>query len=313
MADGRSDPSLPRPSGTRPAPSDPEPRPVAGTPSPPHLVWRWRSWTRWPLTVPILVVAAVTVVIDVWTAWAEVDLAAMGRVPVSPALPTGVLLVLMMGARRVGLDPANRWAWREFLVVALLGMFVSMVSYSLNVSTWTEAFGLVQAALGEEIVYRLAILVVSGATFAKLMGRDWRNAAHWGTAPGVGAMVASGLVFTVLPGHVAQMDDALHALPFVSFGIVMSYAVLRTGALLPAAIVHAFMNLTTIAALEGSVSPGLRTAFALVALFALIAGTIVAGLRLGILRRVELGTFAGSFEGHSPTPDGAPPALGSTA
>jgi membrane protease YdiL (CAAX protease family) len=263
--------------------------------------------------VPILVVAVVTVVIDVWTAWAEIDLAAMGRVPVSPAMPTGVLLVLMIGPRRVGLDPANRWAWREFLAVALLGMFASMISYSLNVSTWTEAFGLVQAALGEEIVYRLAILVVSGATFARLLGRDWRNAAHWGTAPGVMAMVASGLVFTFLPGHVAQMNDTLHALPFVSFGIVMSYAVLRTGALLPAAIVHAFMNLTTIAALEGDVSPGLRTTFALVALFTLIAGTIVAGLRLGIFRRVPIETLEGSFEVRSPTRDAAPPGLGSPA
>ena len=150
--------------------------------------------------------------------------------------------------------------------------------------------------MGEEIVYRLAILVVAGAAFARIMGRDWRNAAHWGTTPGVLAMLTSGLVFTCLPGHVMQMSDTLHALPFVSFGIVMSYAVLRTGALLPAAIVHAFMNLVTIAALEGSVSRGLRGAFALVALLALIAGTIAAGLRLGILRRVEFEAFHGAIE-----------------
>jgi hypothetical protein len=35
-----------------------------------------------------------------------------------------------------------------------------------------------------------------------------------GVAPGLAALLAAGLVFTLLPGHVAQMSDTLHALPF---------------------------------------------------------------------------------------------------
>jgi hypothetical protein len=55
--------------------------------------------------------------------------------------------------------------------------------------------------------------------------------------------------------------------------------------LLPAAVVHSFLNIATIAVIVGDVSIEMRTAFAGVALIALVSGTIVAGLRLGILRR----------------------------
>ena len=62
-------------------------------------------------------------------------------------------------------------------------------------------------------------------------------------------------------------------------------AVLRTGALIPAAIVHALLNLTTIAAVSTGAPVALRTGLATAALLALVAGTILAGARLRILRR----------------------------
>ena len=92
-------------------------------------------------------------------------------------------------------------------------------------------------------------------------------------------------MFTLLPGHVAQISDTLHALPFACLGVVLGYAVLRTGALVPAAVVHALLNLATLAALAGQVSLGMRAALAAVALISLLLATIVAGIRLGILRR----------------------------
>jgi len=61
----------------------------------------------------------------------------------------------------------------------------------------------VLAALDEEIVYRLAVLILVGATVAKLSGRNWRNAEDWGVGAGLAAIVASGLIFTVLLGNVA--------------------------------------------------------------------------------------------------------------
>ena len=107
--------------------------------------------------------------------------------------------------------------------------------------------------------------------------------------PGIVALLAGGLIFTLLPGHVAQMSGALTALPFASLGVVLGYAVLRTGALLPAVVVHAFLNIATIAVIVGEVSAGTRAALALAALVALVSGTIVAGQRLGMLRRVPVG------------------------
>jgi hypothetical protein len=250
--------------------------------------WRWRSWTRWPLTVPIVLLALVTVVVDVGTAWVNVSLGSLGRVPVSPALPLGVLLACAVGLRRLGLDPANRRAWREFLVVSAGALVWAAYSYAVHIGGAREAFGLVLAALGEELVYRLAVLIVVGALVARLSGHSWRNAEDWGPVAGISALLAGGLIFTLLPGHVAQMNSALTALPFASLGVVLGYAVLRTGALLPAVVVHAFLNIATIAVLAGEVSVEMRTALALVALVALVSGTIVAGLRLGMLRKAPV-------------------------
>ncbi len=252
-----------------------------------RVVWRWCRWTRLPLTPAILVVAAFTVVIDVGTAWADVGFGHLGRVSVSPAIPLGILLAVMVGLRRLGLDRANLMAWREFLVVSGAALVYGLVQYSMNLGGTDEAFGLAIAALGEELVYRLAVLILVGAACAAIVGRNWRNAEDWGVGPGIIALVSAGVVFTLLPGHVAQMSDALHALPFACLGVVLGYAVLRTGALFPAAVVHALLNLATIAALEGQVTPLVRGALATAALVTLVLATVVAGVRLGILVPVE--------------------------
>lgn len=250
--------------------------------------WRWRSWTRWPLTWPIVLVALVTVVVDVGTAWLDVSMGSLGRVPLSPALPLGVLLAWMVGLRRLGLDPSNRRAWREFLVVSTAALVWAGYSYAVHIGGSAEAFGLVLAALGEELVYRLAVLIVVGTLVARITGHGWRNSEEWGPVAGISALIAGGVIFTALPGHVAQMNGALTALPFASLGVVLGYAVLRTGALLPAVVVHAFLNIATIAVLAGEVSAEMRTALALAALVALVSGTIVAGLRLGMLRKAPV-------------------------
>jgi membrane protease YdiL (CAAX protease family) len=278
------------PFGARQAGGPPREHPDMAT-----TVWRWCRWTRWPLTPALLGVAVVTVAVDVATAWADIPLGDIGRVPVSPALPLGVLLALMLGVRRVGLDRANLEAWREFLIIAGASMCFGVYQYARHSDGFADGIGLVVGALGEELVYRVAVLMLVGAAVARLMRRNWRNAEDWGVVPGVVALTASGFVFMLLPGHVAQMSDALHALPFACLGVVLGYAVLRTGALLPATVVHALLNLTTVAALEGDVSFGLRSAISALALVTLMLATVVAGKRLGILRRVPV-------EAPRPTP-----------
>jgi membrane protease YdiL (CAAX protease family) len=256
-------------------------------PGPRDGVWRWTRWTRWPVSTLVVVLALATVLVDVVTAWAGIELTNLGRVPISPALPLGLLLAALIGFRRLGVDRANGWAWREFLIAAGISLMFGVVLYGVRIGGFPEAFGLVIAALGEELVYRLAVLLVVGVVCAAALGRNWRNAEDWGTGPGVAAIAAAGIVFALLPGHVAQMSDTLHAIPFVSLGIVLGYVVLRTGALLPAAVVHALLNLATIAAVSGHAPVLLRSGLAAAALLALLAGTILAGWRLGILRKVE--------------------------
>lgn len=251
-------------------------------------VWQWCRWTRWPLTGPIVAVAALTVSFDVVTAWLGFNLGTLGRVPVSPTPPIELVLVAMVGWRRLGLDRTNLAAWREFLVIGGAALLFGVWQYSVHLAGFGEAMGLVLAALDEELVYRLAVLILVGSTVARLSGRNWRNAEDWGVGPGLVAILASGLVFTVLPGHVAQMSDALHALPFACLGIVLGYAMLRTGALLPATVVHALLNLATIAAFSGEISSELRTSLAATALLALVLGTVVAGRRLGLFRLVPI-------------------------
>jgi membrane protease YdiL (CAAX protease family) len=233
-------------------------------------------------------VAALTVGFDVVTAWLGFDLGVLGAVPISPTLPLGLLLVAMVGWRRLGLDRTNLDAWREFLLIAGAALLFGMWEYSTHIGGFAEAAGLVLAALDEEIVYRLAVLILVGALAAKMSGRSWRNAEDWGVGAGLVAILASSLVFTVLPGHVAQMSDTLHALPFVCHGMVLGYAMLRTGALLPAVVVHALLNLATIAAFDGEISLALRTALTATVLVALILGTVAAGRRLGIFRLVPV-------------------------
>lgn len=256
----------------------------------PHvaLVWRWCRWTRWPLDAKVVGVAAFVLLFDVVTAWLHVDLGTLGRVPLSPTLGFELVLVAFVGWRRLGLDRANVEAWREFLAISGAALLFGVIQYGRHVHGFAEAFGLVLAALDEEIVYRLAVLIVVGAIVAKVGGRNWRNSEDWGIGPGLIAIVASGVVFTLLPGHVAQMSDTLHALPFVCLGMVLGYAMLRTGALLPAVVVHALLNLATIASFSGEIPPIVRTVLAALALLALVFGTVVAGRRLGLYRLVPV-------------------------
>jgi len=248
----------------------------------------WLRWTRWPFTGPLIAVATVAMLVDAITAWGDISMGSLGRVPMSPALPLGVLLAGMLGLNRLGFDRTNRYVWREFLVGTGIVLMWAVASYAENTGGWREAFGLVIAALGEELIYRLAVIVVVGALCARLLGRDWRNASEWGLAPGLVALCVGSLIFSALPGHIAQMSDALHALPFASLGLVLGYAVLRTGALVPAAIVHSLLNLMTLGVLAGNVSVTARNVISAFVLFGLVAATILAGLRLGILKRLPL-------------------------
>ncbi len=247
---------------------------------------RWRGWADWPLSPGILLLAALTVLVDVTTAWTGTSLGALGRIPISPGLPLAVLLVARIGAGRLGFRRRDLAAWREFALGVGAVLVLATVGYAATLGRPVEAGGLLVAALGEELVFRLAAVVLLGALVARLLGRDWRNPKDWGPAPGFVALGAAAVVFTALPGHVEQMTSPITMMSFASLALVLGYTVLRTGAIWPAVMVHALVDLVTLAAWQGAGAPGLRVAVAALSLLALVAAADLAGRRLGL--RVRL-------------------------
>jgi len=247
---------------------------------------RWRGWAPWRLDATILVLAAFTVGVDVVSAWADVSGGYLGRIPVSPALPVALVLAGRVGAGVLGCSRAAVRAWREYAVAIGAVLALSIGVYSVDVGGPREAVGLVVAAVAEELVYRLAALVLAGALAARLVGRDWRRPDAWGTGPGVAALLVGAVMFSALPGHVAQMQGVSSAVPFASLALVLGWVVLRTGAIWPAIAAHAVLNLATITAFAIDAPGGLRLALAASTLVALVVAADVAGRRTGWLRPV---------------------------
>ncbi len=247
---------------------------------------RWQGWADWSLTVPALVLAAAAVIVDVATAWTDLSLGSLGRIAVSPALPLALVLAAMLSGARRSPGPGSGQAWREFRVGVGAVLVVATLGYAVLLTRPAEAVGLVVAAIGEELVFRLAAVLVIGALCARLLGRDWRHPRQWGAMPGFVGLVAAAVVFSVLPGHVAQMTTVTRSLSFASLALLLGYTVLRTGAVWPAILVHALIDVMTLAAWQGSGLALVRLATAAGALGALVAATEVAGRRLGLRTRV---------------------------
>ena len=247
---------------------------------------RWQGWADWPLTPLTLAAAAVAVALDVASAWTGVGLGSVGGIAVSPGLPFALLAAATIGAARLGGARAARTAWREFALGGGAVLAVAVLADAGRLGRPAQSVGLVLDAAGEELVFRLAAVVVLGAVAARVLGRPWRTPRQWGAAPGFLALGGAAVVFSALPGHVEQMTGVTTILPFASVALLFGYVVLRTGALWPTVLVHALLNITTVAAWEGAASPTARAVIAVVALVALVTAAHVAGRRLGLQQRV---------------------------
>jgi hypothetical protein len=248
--------------------------------------WRWTGWASWPISPAALWVAGLAVVVDVVTSWWGRPEWYLGRVSLSPAVPLGVLLVVLIGPGRVGFSRRSFAAWREFLIVGVPTLVVWCMSYPQSVAERRDVEGILVAVVGEELVYRLAAVILIGAACARIAGRDWRDTAKWGTGPAVAGIVGAGIVFSSLPGHVAQMDGAANVLPFLSLAVLLGYTALRSGSLLPGFLVHLTIDLAALAFFAGALPNSLRMIVDVGALLGLSLGLMVAGRRLGLRRRV---------------------------
>ncbi len=269
--------------GTRTVAGDrPTPDAVAAVTREGRWELRWRGWADWPLSPLIVALAAVAVAVDVATAWTGTSLGSIGGIAISPALPLALLVAAGIGAGRLGWNRPALLAWREVAVGLGALLLFSVLAYAVTLHRPGQALGLVLNAFGEELVFRVAVVVVLGAGCARLLGRPWRNPGQWGSAPGFVALGGAAIVFSVLPGHVEQMTGPTTTLPFAAFALVLGYTVLRTGTVWPAVLVHALVDVATFAVWSGAAPAGLRLAVVAVALLALVGGADLAGRRLGL-------------------------------
>jgi membrane protease YdiL (CAAX protease family) len=204
----------------------------------------------------------------------------------SPALPVALVLVAALGPRNIGCARASLRAWREFLAIGASAIVASSVAYVPVVAGGHEVVGVVLTAAGEELMYRLGAVVLIGAIVARLMGRNWRDTARWGTGPVVAGLVGSALVFSALPGHVEQMQGVGTVVPFASLAVLLGYVALRTGSVLPCVVVHVLLDLAALAYFDGSIGPPVRLAIACLLLGGVVLAMMPAGHRLGLRRRV---------------------------
>ena len=166
----------------------------------------------------------------------------------------------MVGWRRLGLDRTNLEAWHEFLAVGDAALLFGVIQYSRHIGGFAEAMGLVLAALDEEIVYRLAVLILVGAIVAKLDRSQLAQRRGLGRrVPASPRSSRRGSCSPCCPVTSRRSATRSTRCRSSCSGMVLGYAMLRTGALLPAVVVHALLNLATIAAFEGEISAALRS------------------------------------------------------
>jgi len=141
-------------------------------------------------------------------------------------------------------------------------------------------------AAGEEVVYRLGAVLLIGALCARVSGHDWRDTASWGSGSLLGGLIGGALVFSALPGHVDQMQGVGTALPFASLAVLLGYSAMRTGSIVPGIVVHVLLDFAALAFFAGAIAAPVRFLVASVLLGGITLGTLVAGRRLGLRRRV---------------------------
>lgn len=244
---------------------------------------RWTEWTDLRCSPLVVLLAAGVVGVTAMAVWAGMVWRPLGGPGFTPVLPASLLLAWLVGRRQLGFCRESLAAWREVWV--LLGALLAGVSiaYVLGAGSSKEVAAFGVGALEEELVFRFAAPLALGGLTAWVLGRPPGDVRAWGDGPRVVAIAGAAVAFTCMPGHLQQVGDPLALVPFLAIAALLTYCVLRTGALGPGVAVHALLNLATVAYLVGAIPPfawGLVVALGL-GLYA--RGAETAGRRLGHL------------------------------
>lgn len=186
----------------------------------------------------------------------------VGRIVLSPSVLPGLALVWLLGRRSLGRSRSTEAATPFWIAIgiglAFGGFMLAREHHRI------DALSVLIASANEEIIYRFAIPTVLAAILISIKVR---------VAPArVAGFVIGAIWFVILPGHRAQMTDATQVLPFVAFATLAAYIVYRSGSFAATAAVHTVMNMLTILALGGVISPATRGAGIAIVLVLLVGG-----------------------------------------
>jgi hypothetical protein len=242
------------------------------------------GWWGPQCTGLVVGLAAGVVGVEALAVWSGLIWRPLGGPGLTPVLPAAVLLACLVGWRHLGVSERHLWAWREFTL--LVGALMGAISFEFltRVGPPRELTSFFVGATEEELVFRLAAPLAAGGMAAWLLHRPLGDLRAWGVAPRVIALVTAAASFTLMPGHLAQVGAAWQAVPFISVGLLLTYVVLRTGALLPGILVHALLNLATVCYLWGAMPRVLWVLTVVAALASYGLGAEQAGRRLGLMR-----------------------------
>jgi hypothetical protein len=160
----------------------------------------------------------------------------VGDLEISISLLPALVMAVACGPRLLGRSTVRRAAAGYWIAAGILVPLLGIIYWRVGRMEWYP--GLISAALGEELTYRLAIPAVIGA--ALRLGHVRPNTAR------VAGLALAGLWFILLPGHTEQMGSPAGAMPFIAFASLSAVVVYRSGSILPMAVGHAISNLLTV-------------------------------------------------------------------
>lgn len=169
---------------------------------------------------------------------------------VSIALLPALVLAAACGSRLLGRSTVRQAAIGYWLAAVGMLPVLGVAFWRAGRFAWYP--GLVSSALGEELVYRLAIPAVIAA--ALRLGHVRPGAAR------IAGFVGAGLWFILLPGHREQITSPTAALPFIAFAALSAFIVFRSGSILGVAVGHAIANLLTVLMWQEAVPGDARSA-----------------------------------------------------
>jgi len=185
-------------------------------------------WTDTP--VWLVVSLSVLELLSWWGGW-WVDAAG---IPLSPVAAVGLPVALWVSRR----------SWRSSTTVVSLCLLVTVSGTAVGVVGLGRIAALLASAGAEETVFRLALpaVVVLGCARRKVPP----------PVALVAAVSVTTVLFTVMPGHVAQWGGSMWGpLPWAAMSLLWCWMLWRGAALVACVAVHAAMNVAASVVIEG--------------------------------------------------------------